>query len=160
MAEHKYLTGIFDDLGKTNKKNYQEEIFEICGLKFEGEEYVMPTAAQHQWKLPKKKIIIGLNTGCGGRWTFRLWPDKYWIVLAKKLKRSGYVPLFLGGEQEHKKNLKLSKQSAALYFGHFSLSKFIDLVDQCHLVVTAVTMAMHLAIGLKKRTVLFNNIFN
>lgn len=160
LAENKYLTGIFDDLSRANKKSYQEEVFEICGLKFEGEEYVLPSTAQHQWKPPKKKIIIGLNTGCGGRWTSRLWPDQYWIALAKKLKRSGYVPLLLGGAQEHKKNLRLSKQSAALYFGPFPLSEFIDLVDQCHLVVTAVTMAMHLAVGLKKRVVLFNNIFN
>jgi ADP-heptose:LPS heptosyltransferase len=33
-------------------------------------------------------------------------------------------------------------------------------VDRCDLVVTAVTMAMHIAIGLGKKLVLFNNIFN
>ena len=36
----------------------------------------------------------------------------------------------------------------------------ISLVNQCELVVTAVTMGMHLAIGLKKKLVLMNNIFN
>jgi heptosyltransferase-2 len=41
-----------------------------------------------------------------------------------------------------------------------SLGEFIDLVDETDLVVTAVTMAMHLAIGLRKPLVLFNNIFN
>ena len=36
----------------------------------------------------------------------------------------------------------------------------MDLLNQCGTIVTAVTMAMHLAIGLKKNLILFNNIFN
>ena len=66
----------------------------------------------------------------------------------------------MGGEQEHEKNKKLAKASGALYLGHFPLKQFISEVNQCELVVTAVTMAMHLTIGLQKKIVLFNNIFN
>ena len=44
--------------------------------------------------------------------------------------------------------------------GHFHIEKFINLVNQCDLVVTGVTMAMHITIGLNKKIVLFNNIFN
>jgi len=33
-------------------------------------------------------------------------------------------------------------------------------MNHCDLVVTAVSMAMHLTIGLNKKIVLFNNIFN
>ena len=160
QAEHKYLTGVFDDLSKLNTKSYQQEIFEICGYQFNGEEYIMPEVINYRWKLPKNKIIIGLNTGCGGRWTSRLWDEKNWIPLAKKLKKAGCIPLLLGGEQEHEKNFKLAKASGALYLGHFTLNQFMSEVDQCEIVVTAVTMAMHLAIGLKKKLVLFNNIFN
>jgi heptosyltransferase-2 len=159
-AEHKYLTGVFDDLSRANTKSYQEEIFEICGYTFSGERYMMPELMQFEWKLPKKKRIVGLNTGCGGRWTSRLWPEKYWVSLAKKLKKAGVVPLLLGGEQEHKKNLRLAKQSGALYLGHFPLKQFLSEMNQCELVVTAVTMGMHFAIGLEKKIVLFNNIFN
>ncbi|TAK67808.1 MAG: glycosyltransferase family 9 protein, partial [Bacteroidetes bacterium] len=65
-AEHKYLTGLFDDLSKANTKSYQEEIFELCGFKFSGEEYIMPEVPPFPWKLPNKKPIVGLNTGCGG----------------------------------------------------------------------------------------------
>ncbi len=159
-AEHKYLTGVFDDISKANTKSYQEEIFEICGFRFVKEENIMPDVDGFVWKLPKKKRIVGLNTGCGGRWTSRLWPEPNWIALAKKLKTAGYVPLLLGGEQEHEKNKKLAKASGALYLGHFPLKQFISEVNQCELVVTAVTMAMHLTIGLQKKIVLFNNIFN
>lgn len=161
-AVAKYMTGVFDDLNKENTRSYVEEIFEICGMKFAGEKYILDSFGDrgYTWKLPKKKKIVGLNTGCGGRWTSRLWPEKYWVDLAKKLKKAGYVPLLLGGEQEHEKNKRLAKKSGARYLGHFPLDQFINLVDQCHLVVTAVTMAMHITIGLGKRIVLFNNIFN
>jgi ADP-heptose:LPS heptosyltransferase len=76
------------------------------------------------------------------------------------LKRKGYEVILLGGEQEHRKNQRLAKLSKAKYFGHFPLQQFIDLVDHCDLVVTGVTMAMHITIGLGKKIVLFNNIFN
>jgi ADP-heptose:LPS heptosyltransferase len=161
-AVHKFMTGVFDDLSKENTKSYVEEVFEICGFKFEGEKYVLDALNDrgYVWKLPRKKKIVGLNTGCGGRWVSRLWADKNWVALAKRLKKEGYVPLLLGGEQEHEKNRRLARQSSALYFGYFSLPQFINLVNQCHLVVTAVTMAMHITIGLEKKIVLFNNIFN
>jgi heptosyltransferase-2 len=159
-AEHKYLTGVFDDLSKENTKSYQEEIFEICGFRFKGEKYMMPPLGQYAWKLPKNRPIVGLNTGCGGRWTSRLWPEEHWIALAKHLKKAGMVPLLLGGEQEHEKNLRLAKKSGATYLGHFPLKQFLSEMDQCELVVTAVTMGMHFAIGLEKKIVLFNNIFN
>ena len=109
---------------------------------------------------PHSRKIIGLNTGCGGRWTSRLWPDQHWIALAKKLRKAGFFPLLLGGEQEHKKNLRLARQSGALYLGHFPLRQFMSEVDRCDLIVTAVTMALHITIGLGKKIVLFNNIFN
>ena len=161
-AEHKFMTGIFDDVSKLNRKSYPEEIFEICGFKFNGERYILDNFAGdgYSWNFDKSKKIVGLNTGCGDRWVSRLWPDKYWVELAVKLKEAGFFPIFLGGEKEHEKNLELSKQSGCHYPGHFPLRQFINLVDQCDLVVTTVTMALHIAIGLGKKVVLLNNIFN
>jgi ADP-heptose:LPS heptosyltransferase len=161
-AHHKYMTGLFDDLSKSNTKSYLEETFEICGYRFAGEPYILDAHAKdgYRWKIPKKKPVIGLNTGCGGRWTARLWPEKNWIELAQRLKRSGMTPLLLGGEQEHDRNRSIARRSGALYAGHFPIPVFINLVDQCDLVVTAVTMAMHITIGLRKKIVLFNTIFN
>jgi heptosyltransferase-2 len=161
-AEHKFLTGLFDDLSQANIKSYQQEIFEICGLTFAGEPYILDNQAGggYAWKLPRKKKIVGLNTGCGGRWTSRLWAEKNWISLARRLRKAGHVPLLLGGEQEDAKNRRIAKTSGALYFGHFPLRQFINLVDHCDCVVTAVTMAMHITIGLRKKIVLFNNTFN
>jgi heptosyltransferase-2 len=156
----KYLTGLFDEVSKANTKSYPEEIFEICGWKFEKEEYLIDVV-DHYWRIDNDdKKIIGLNTGCGDRWTSRLIPDSTWIELIKKLQKKGYYPLLLGGAQENHRNEYLADATKAAYLGHFSLEKFISLINKCDLVVSVVTMASHLAIGLKKPIILVNNIFN
>ena len=68
-AEHKLITGVFDTISKENTKNYMEEIFEICDMKFNGEPYLL----NYDVKLAERfndikfaadgKKIIGLNTG-------------------------------------------------------------------------------------------------
>ncbi|MFQ6617723.1 MAG: glycosyltransferase family 9 protein [Fidelibacterota bacterium] len=161
-AEHKYLTGIFDDINRANRKSYLEEIFEICGFKFNKERYILTSFSDkgYVWNIAEPHPLIGLNTGCGGRWRSRLWPEPYWRELAVRLREAGYGVVLLGGELEHRKNVRLSRVTGAAYPGYFTLTQFINLVDQCELVVTAVTMALHIAIGLSKKVVLFNNIFN
>ncbi len=160
-AEGKFMTGLFDDINKTNTKNYLEEIFEICGFEYSGERYNLPEFKSNKtWDIDKTKKVIGLNTGCSGRWTSRLWPEKYWTDLAIQLVDNGFEVIFLGGEQEDKKNKNFSKSSGGKYFGHYDLATFVNLMDQCDLIVTGVTMAMHIALGLNKKIVLFNNIFN
>jgi heptosyltransferase-2 len=161
-AEPKYLTGLFDDLSKANTRSYVEEIFEICGLSFAGERYILDPcdADRLPWKLPKGKAVVGLNTGSGGRWVSRQWPTRHWAALARNLKRAGYVPLLLGGPQEHLQNQRLARATGAKYFGFFPIRRFINLTSRCDIVVTAVTMAMHITIGLGKKVVVLNNIFN
>jgi heptosyltransferase-2 len=163
LANHKYLTGVFDQVSQANTKSYVEEIFELCDFEFNHEEYIFDT---HQDKgfnwdqLPKGILKIGLNTGCGDRWTTRLWSDEKWVELIGLLKSKGYEPVLLGGEQEHERNLRLQQITGATYLGHFSLPQFINLMYQMDLIVTQVTMAMHIAIALQKKIVLMNNIFN
>lgn len=158
---HKWITGLFDDQNKLNTKHYVREIFEIAGYSFDGEEYILEDNLENiQWDLDYNKTIAGLNTGCGKRWLSRLWPEKYWIKLADQLLNKGYEVVLLGGPDEHDKNQRIAKKSGAKYFGHFDLQTFINEVNQVDIVVSAVTMATHIAIGLKKQLILFNNIFN
>lgn len=159
-AIQKYHTGIFDDISKSNKKSYLEEIFEIIGEKFSGEDYLLDYE-DFDFKIDNNgKKIIGLNTGCGARWTARLWSEENWTELIKLLQKNGYFPLLLGGEQENERNLRLAETTGAAYLGYFPLKKFISLISKVDLLVTGVTMGLHLGIGLKKQVVLFNNIFN
>lgn len=160
--ESKWLTGLFDSVSKENKKHYVQEIFDISGLDFNNEEYILELDPnlKNNWQIDKSKAVIGLNTGCGGRWTSRLWAEKNWIKLAKDLLDLGYEVVLLGGEQEDKKNNAIAKESGAKYFGFFSLPVFMTLVNECNIVVTAVSMSMHIAMALKKEVIIFNNIFN
>jgi ADP-heptose:LPS heptosyltransferase len=160
-ARNKYLTGIFDDVNQACKLSYPQEIFAMCGYEFTGQPYVLdrPDPAP-VFDLPADRPIVGLNTGAGGRWPSRLWPEEYWSELATELAGQGFTVLLLGGPQEDDKNRRLAEQTGAVYLGHFDLRTFIGLMDRCDLVVTAVTMAMHIALGLGKKLVLFNNIFN
>lgn len=157
-ATHKFVTGVFDDESKANTKSYQEEMFEMAGLRFGSEEYAMGIA-EKKWMLPKGKIV-GLNTGGAARWTARLWPDGHWTKLAMLLKKKGYMPLLLGGEAEDARNRAIAKKTGALYLGHFSFGEFASLVEKCDAVVTCVTLGLHAAIGAKRKVVLLNNIFN
>lgn len=160
-AVHKFLTGLFDDVNQACTLSYLQEIFAICGYEFQGQEYVLDRpAVAPVFELPSGRSTVGLNTGCGGRWTSRLWPERYWEDLAGKLQASGHAVVLLGGPQEDEKNRRLARATGACYPGHFDLQTFIGLMDRCDLVVSAVTMGMHIALGLGKKLVLLNNIFN
>jgi heptosyltransferase-2 len=162
LAYEKYLTGIFDDVNKANAKSYLEEIFGICGFKFDGEKYLLSKFASdgYKWNINLPRPLIGLNTGCGGRWTSRLWSEDSWANVAKSLISKRYGVLLLGGEQEDARNKNIAAKSGATYLGYFPLRQFINLIEQVDLVVTGVTMGMHITIGLNKKIVLLNNIFN
>ncbi len=160
-AEAKILTGVFDDVNQRNSLSYPAEIFGICGYEFAGEEYVLDRPALPASVAPASgRAVVGLNTGCGGRWTSRLWPEDHWAALVGLLRKEGLGVMLLGGPEEDGRNRRLSEATGALYHGTFPLGEFVGVMDLCDVVVTAVTMAMHLAIGLGKELVLFNNIFN
>jgi heptosyltransferase-2 len=162
-AEAKYLTGIFDDISLANKRSYLDEMFEICGYKFEGEKYIIDSPKEMEFKgLDTSKPLVGLNTGAGARWTSRLWAAESWAELAKKISAKGYNVILLGGPDEDARNKEIAKLSggAAQYLGTFALPDFISLVNKCALVVSGVTMAFHIALALGKRVVVINNIFN
>ncbi len=165
-AEHKLLTGLFDEYSKRNTKHYLEEIFDICHLTFGDEPYLLnynkafvEEFAYIREKAGSKKVI-GLNTGCGARWKTRLWPSGYWVRLSRMLQEKGYFVMLLGGEAEDQLNREMAEESGAYYPGHFSLEKFIALSSLCDTIVTQVSMMMHIATALQKRLVLMNNIFN
>ncbi len=162
LSYHKYGTGLDDEYSKANKKSYQEELFEMCGLKFRGEEYIVECDEKVKIGLGNKtkKKIVGLNTGCGVRWPTRLWKEEYWITLAQMIKQAGYSVLMLGGEKEHYKNYRIAHRANVSYMGHYPYQTFVGFVDQCDLVVTGITAAMHIALGLKKKVIALNSIFN
>jgi len=166
-AEHKLITGLFDHISKKNTLNYLEEIFEICHFEFNKEEYMINLNEElsNQWKekfktLANSKTIIGLNTGCGLRWKTRLWLKEYWVELIKDLEKQGYFCLLMGGPDEDEMNRYYQLETGATYLGTFSLEEFISITNNTDIIVTPVSMMMHIALALKKQLMLFHNIFN
>ena len=166
-AEHKLITGLFDHISKKNTKNYLEEIFDICHFDFNNEEYMinlnqnLSDIWQNKFKeLAGEKTIIGLNTGCGLRWKTRLWPSEYWVELINNLEKKGYFCLLMGGPDEDEMNKFYAKETNATYLGTFNLEEFISITNNTDIIVTPVSMMMHIALALKKQLMLFHNIFN
>jgi ADP-heptose:LPS heptosyltransferase len=165
-AVHKMVTGLFDGRSKANTKNYLEEIFEICHLDFQGEEYQLDIdpALASKWKSIREKAqgktVVALNTGCGDRWTTRLWPEDRWVALIRSLQDNGFFPMVVGGKQEDELNQRYAAITGCYYPGHYPLREFFALVSNTDIVVTQVSMMMHIAIALRKHLILFNNIFN
>lgn len=166
-AKHKLITGLFDHISKTNTKNYLEEIFEICHFNFNREEYIINLNQElsNIWSKKLKnlsdgKIIIGLNTGCGERWKTRLWPKEYWIELINNLEKVGYFCLLMGGPDEDEMNRFYENKTNATYLGTFPLEEFIAITNNTEIIVTPVSMMMHISLALKKQLMLFHNIFN
>lgn len=161
-AVPKFLTGLFDDVNQANTLSYPEEIFHVCGFPWNSQRYLLDAAGPSPITLPSRKgaAVIGLNTGCGDRWQAREWPLERWRELIVDMMSRGYVPMLLGGPAEHDRNVALATATGATYGGTFRHRQFFGIVNMCDVVVTTVTMTLHAALGLEKRVVVMNNIFN
>lgn len=157
-ATHKWLTGVFDDCMLENRTHYVQEMFELCGFEYRGEHYILEEL--EPGIEPAQKPRIGLNTGASNVWSTRLWPENHWQILARNLLEAGYDVLLLGGTLEDRKNRAIAEATGARYEGVVPYRRFFGLIDGCDVVVTGVTMGMHVAIARQKPVILLNNIFN
>ena len=66
----------------------------------------------------------------------------------------------MGGPDEDKMNRIYAQETHATYLGTFSLEEFIAITSNTDIIVTPVSMMMHIALALKKQLMLFHNIFN
>jgi heptosyltransferase-2 len=149
LAEHKFVTGLFDDASQANTLSYPQEVLELCGFEWNGQEYELDPPGPSPLTIPPASLVVGLNTGCGDRWVSREWPLEYWVRLIGLLKGAGAGVVLLGGPSEHERNVLLRERTGALYEGTYPLMEFAAMINACDVVVSAVTMAMHMAIALR-----------
>lgn len=170
-TEYSFKLGLLNRLKfKENRKTYQELIFEMADLCFKDEEYILNLDKQQKDfkrdflrknRLKERDSIVGLNTGSG-----KLWPHKKWRVdgfssLINRLSQHKNIRVvLLGGPDEEETNKQIISQTKIkaktfLFDSGYNngLKDFIALVDCCDLVVSGDTMAMHIAIALKKKVV-------
>ncbi|MCX8081837.1 MAG: glycosyltransferase family 9 protein [bacterium] len=162
-AEEWFLLSHNDDMKKKNRKTYQQFITEITELDNYGE-IIVPLekssikkaeAFVKKHKLTGKKIV-GINTGSGSRWITKRWPEKHLIKLIGLLTGEKYTVLLFGGTEEKDIIEKLMKKSNPYLINtgyNNTIPDFFALLNLCDVVVSADTLAMHAATGLKKKVV-------
>ena len=109
-----------------NKKSYQEIVYGMLGKKFNGEEYVL--AVDPKPAIPGKEVV-GLETRSGDRWVGKRWtrfPELIDILTKEKIKSVKFKPFP-------------------------TLTGFIRHINQTDLVVTTDSLALHVALALKKK---------
>ena len=165
LANYAFRLGYDDELKfRRNKKTYQEMIFEACGLDWDPSyEYQLNMPGDVLAKardlldglgVARDEPVVGLNTGAGTVFAAKVWPEEHFVELAVMLhERLGVVPLLLGGPLEVERNKRIAEQcrGAAIDAGcEHSLTDFAALVACCDVVLSADTLAMHLAIAAKR----------
>lgn len=154
----------FDDVKKANLKSYQEIIYEILNVDLPVEPPLIQISEKEKTKiisknftqsLEKTRPSIGLNVGVGTKWPSKGWPIKRWQELIEKLGKEEYNLLLLGGPEEVEiiKQLKEEFSYITNTGCDNSLLEFAAVVDLCDLIITADTLALHIATALGKKIV-------
>lgn len=117
---------IDDELKKRNKKSYQYYMFKSLGWTFKGEEYVLNVEPR-----AVKEEIVGIESRLSDTWKLKRW-DKY-HELAGALRKKGFKVRFF----KHRDNI----------------SDFLKDINECSIIVSGDTLAMHLGLGLSKKLV-------
>ena len=158
--------GLFDDVKRQGTATYQDRMAEILGLGGHAHRYVFELGDDERARakahleslgLGEGPPIIALNTGAGGRWPLKQWREDGYVELIRRLSVNQDVRfLLLGGPSEEQRNERLKSASAVRLFDpgcQNPVRHFGALLDRCDVVVTGDTLAMHLALALKKRSV-------
>ena len=162
-----WLMGVNDRLKKANRRSYQSLMYEICRLPEPVARPELPAAlldlpwlearrAHFGW-YPAQRII-GLNTGGGGRWQCKKWTVAGYIELIRRLRRQTPEAslLLYGGPEEVEFNAAILAQTAGLVTDlgcANSLREFVSLVSLADVFFTPDSLGFHVAVALKKRTI-------
>ena len=166
-ADFAWRLGLDDALKfRTNTRTYQDIAAEASELEYRRDEYVyvLPPGADRKARdlfrrrrIPSRRINIGLNTGAGTKFETKQWPAGHFLKLVGMLsKRRRYNIFLLGGPREGKFNSSLERRAGgkAINTGtDNSLTEFGGLLTLMDVIVCSDTLAMHMAIGLKKKVV-------
>ncbi|MBN1517937.1 glycosyltransferase family 9 protein [Candidatus Sumerlaeota bacterium] len=162
--------GLDDELKfRLNRKTYPEIIYEMAGLEYASEMYVMrlgdeERAARERLleRHPRKpgEVWIGVHTGCGPVFATKQWTlDGFVDVFHHFQDRDNVRLVLFGGEREREFNRSLIEHA-----GHArvidtgcdnSLAEFVGMVDACDVLLSGDTLALHVGVALGKRVVTF-----
>jgi len=158
-----------DLLKAKNKKTYQQIMYEILGLGYKKQEPILLLTKDElnfgkeftqKNNIKSSDLVIGINTGAGGRWEDKKLSIEKTAEVIDKLKTQ--IPnvkiILFGGPEERERNEKLKKlvKTKVIDAGcNNSLMEFASLVNLCNVLVTSDSMALHIGVALKKKLVAF-----
>ena len=160
-----------DELKALNKKTYQEILFTVLNinnekyktcepiLNLQKEDLKFAKEFSEKNNIEKKDLVIGINTGAGGRWQDKKLSIEKTIELIDKLNNQLKAKLILfGGKKEIERNEKIKQgiKTNIIDAGcDNSLMEFASLISLCNILVTSDSLALHIGVALKKKIVSF-----
>lgn len=168
-SEYALRLGLSDELKfRQNTLTYPQIIYEMAGLPYEGQEYVLELgeeskrfAQEFAQRLSgtgcQPVPLIGINTGCGSVFATKRWTVAGFAELIEDLAALPNVRLaLLGGPLEAEFNRQILDRVGDRIVDtgcHNTLEQFLGIIECCDVVVSSDSLAMHLAIGRKKQVV-------
>ena len=138
-------------------------IFEAVELDYQNDDYVfvLPDAARAKAaaffktkRVPKGRPNIGLNTGAGAKFMTKQWPEAHFRDLIRFRKRSSRPISSSSAARGRKPSTPLAKRAPVNVFDTGTdnyLLEFAGFLARMDVVVCSDTLAMHLALALKKK---------
>ena len=163
-----YLNTLFDDeIKKTNKKTYQEMMFEAAELFYDKQfvpialekndlEYAQNFIKQNRINYRK---LIGIHMGASPRWPSKIWHEDNLKEFIIKAKNKGYEILLFAGPDEIERQKRFMDKLNSLKISvchndpNNSDREFASLLNICSVVVCSDSFALHLSIALKKKVI-------
>lgn len=156
---------------QANRRTYPEILFDMLQLPFTQDD-TQPVLeldpAEEQWalewmgslRLTAGDALIGLNTSAGSRWRTKQMPAdvllRFLPMWAHELPRARW--LLLGGPEEEDRHRTLMQKSSVPLMDagcRHPLTRFASIVNRTRAVITSDSLAMHIAVALRKPTVAF-----
>jgi len=163
-----YLNTLFDDeLKKSNKKTYQEMMFEAAELEYkkqhheiylseENKKYAQEFVEKNHLNTEK---LIGIHLGASSRWPSKKWDIKNLNEFIEKANKEEHEIILFGGPNEkdehdnlfkelNEKGIKVNRNNP-----ENSILEFASLVNLCKVMICADSLALHISLALKKPTI-------
>ena len=162
-----YLNTLFDDeVKRSNKKTYQEMMFELAEIEASKDNFIINLGKFSNFgKIFVKKNniegkkIIGIHMGASLRWPSKIWHEDRLFEFVKKAKAKSYEIIIFGGPEEEEKQKefveKLDNVGVRVYRNNPKNSdlEFSSLVNVCDVMICSDSFSLHVSIALGKPTV-------
>jgi len=153
-----YLERIFSNfVNKYNRRTYQDMMSEICEIDYSKEECVIDFSEEYGKEFLRRNHLgmsdkfIGIHMGSAPRWPSKVWSKSKLVEFIKKIE--GNVILFAGPNEAKLQKELASELKVYCNDPNNSVKEFVSLVNLCDVMVVNDSLALHVSVALKKKTI-------